>query len=110
MKSQLSQELQPVEELFDEEDAPEELESMSNSRHIMDDDDELEDDEEAFPEIKVLSVEEVLKSIDEQQAAVAAAKAAEENAEAETPEAEAETGADAEASAEGDTEPDPAQE
>lgn len=76
MKSQLAEGSQPVEELFDEADGPAELESMNNMHHIMVDDDDNEDDLRELPEIKVLSVEEVLKSIDEQQAAVAAAKAA----------------------------------
>lgn len=72
MKNQYESEVQSEEDTFDEEDSPEELERISKIRHEMDDD---EEDDPDYSKIHVLSVEEVLKSIDEQQAAVAAAKA-----------------------------------
>lgn len=73
MRSQLNQEVYEEEDTLDEADSLDDLEPTSNIRHELDD----EDDEEPadLPEIHVMSVEEVLKSIDEQQAALAVAKA-----------------------------------
>lgn len=73
MKSQLDQEVYEEEETLDEADSLDDLEPTSDIRHELEDDDDEEPAD--LPEIHVMSVEEVLKSIDEQQAALAAAKA-----------------------------------
>ncbi|MDO4489903.1 MAG: hypothetical protein Q4B85_02340 [Lachnospiraceae bacterium] len=74
MRNSLSDSQEPEDEMFDEEDSLEAMEHLSGLLH------EIPDEEpEEFPEIQILSVEEVLKAIDQQQTACAAAKASEEN-------------------------------
>lgn len=67
MKSQLENGFDTEDDHFDEEDSPEDQALIESLRHVLDDDDD-EESEDDFPEIQVMSVEEVLKSMDEQKA------------------------------------------
>ncbi len=67
MRNQLARELPQEEEEFDEADDPEDLEKMSRLRHEIDDDDDEAALAEELP--RIISVEDVLKSMDEQKAA-----------------------------------------
>lgn len=72
IKNTIEQAEPEEEEGFDEADSPEEVERISSLRHVMAEEEEDSDPERNISEIHVMSVEEVLKSIGEQQAAAAA--------------------------------------